>query len=86
MNKTSFAMWINIILLPIIVNYLLNNRYYGAAGLAGIVFDYHISAISVGLVVKLLDPLNLMRRLGIAMKCIRNSIIKARYRKGNKED
>lgn len=86
MTKTSVAMWINIIILPIIVNYFINNRYYGADGLSGIVFDYHISSISVGLIVKLLDPVNLIFKLCISVKCIRNYIIKARYIKRNKDD
>jgi hypothetical protein len=86
MTKTSVAMWINIILLPIIVNYFINNRYYGSDGLAGIVFDYHISTITVGLMVKLLDPASLLIYLGINIKCIRNYLIKARYRKGKSHD
>lgn len=79
-------MWINIIVLPIIVNYFINNRYYGADGLSGIVFDYHISSIAVGLTIKLLDPVNLAFKLIISIKCIRHYFIKARYRKKNKED
>lgn len=86
MTKTSVAMWINIILLPIIANYFINNRYYGANGLAGIVFDYHISALTVGLPVKLFDPANMIVRMLISVKCIRNYIIKARYLKRNPED
>lgn len=86
MTKTSVAMWINIIILPIIVNYFINNRYYGADGLSGIAFDYHISSITVGLVVKLLDPVNLIFKLCISVRCIRNYIIKARYIKRNKTD
>lgn len=83
MTKTSVAMWINIIILPIIVNYFINGKYYGADGLAGIAYDYHISTIAVGLTVKLLDPMSLLIWLGINIKCIRNYLIKARYQKGN---
>jgi hypothetical protein len=86
MTKSSVAMWINIIILPIIVNYFINNRYYGSDGLAGIVFDYHISTLTVGLGVKLLDPLSLLIYLGTSIKCIRNYLIKARYRKGVSQD
>jgi hypothetical protein len=81
MNKSAVATWINIIILPIIVNYFINDRYYGSNGLSGIVFDYHISALTVGLVVKLLDPVNLLIKLAINIKCIRNGIINAKYRK-----
>lgn len=86
MTKTSVAMWINIIILPIIVNYIINNRYYGSDGLAGIVFDYHISTITVGLSVKLLDPVSLIIYLGTSIKCIRNCLIMTRYRKSTSKD
>jgi hypothetical protein len=86
MTKSSAAMWINIIILPIIVNYFLNNRYYGADGLAGIIFDYHISALTVGLTVKLLDPLNLIFKFLICVKCIRNYIIKTKYLKKSQKE
>jgi hypothetical protein len=86
MTKSSVAMWINIIILPILVNYFINNRYYGADGLAGIVFDYHISTIAVGLTVKLFDPMSLIIWLGLSIKGIRNYLIKARYQKGQLSD
>lgn len=86
MNKSLTAMLINIIVLPIIVNYAINNRYYGADGLGGIVFDYHISTITVGLTIKLLDPVSLLIKLGTSIKCIRNYLIKARYRNNHNEE
>lgn len=81
MNKTSVLMWINIIFLPIVVNYFFNNRYYGASGVAGIVFDYHVSAVTINIILKLVDPLAFIIKIGLEVRCIRNYLIKARYHK-----
>jgi hypothetical protein len=56
MNKVLFATSINIIVLPIISNYVLRSNFFGSKGLAGMVFDYQISVLTVGLMVKLTDP------------------------------
>jgi len=82
MNKSSVLVWINIIILPIIVNYIISDRYYGANGLAGIVFDYHISAVSVNLLLKFIDPTYALIRIGLEIRCIRDYLIRARYQKG----
>lgn len=76
-------MWINIIVLPIVVNYVFVHKYYNALGLSGIVYDYHVSSITVGLTMKLVDPLNMLKRVGTNIKCIRNWIIKAKFQKRN---
>ena len=86
MHKTSFLMWINIILLPIFVEYFLSNSYFGANGLSGIVFDYHISALTIGLIVKFIDPMNFVIRSCLSIKCIRNYLIKIKYKKIGNED
>jgi hypothetical protein len=65
MAKSSTAMAVNIIILPIIVNYVLRDEYFGASGLAGIVLDYHLTALLVSLPLKLLDPLALLLRLSL---------------------
>lgn len=77
-------MLVNIILLPILVTYIYKNQYFGK-GLAGIVFDYHISALVISLVVKLFDPLTLLTRIGIGIHCIRNYLIRTRYHKKSEE-
>ena len=81
------AVCINIIALPIIVNVFINDyQYYGAEGLSSIVYDYHISAIAIGLLVKFLDPASLIVKLIINVKWLRNYFIKARYNKKRPDD
>lgn len=73
-------MWINVIILPIIVSYVFGGgSIYGATGLAGISFDYQIIALTVNLLLKLIDPVRLILRLLLAIKKTRNWIIKTRY-------
>lgn len=76
MNKVLFATCVNIIALPIISNYVLRNNVYGSKGLAGMVFDYQISLLGVGLVVKLIDPGSFIKRLLLNIRKIRNVIIR----------
>lgn len=57
MNKSSPAMWINTIIIPIVVNYVFYDRYYGADGVAGIVFDYQVTALAVSLPLMVINPL-----------------------------
>jgi hypothetical protein len=83
MNKTLFLISVNIIVLPIIINFIFTSRLYGSKGLAGIVFDYHISALGVSLVLKLIDPLTLVMKISLAIKYIRNWIIKFKYKKNS---
>lgn len=70
MNKVLFASSINVIVLPIISNYVLSNKVYAVDGLSGLVFDYHISVIA-GLIAKLLDPLFFIKRFVIEVRCLR---------------
>ena len=81
MGKTLFAMCINIIILPIIVNYGFGKSLYGASGLAGIVFDYHISAVTINLIMQLINPDFVIIKFCLFMKCIRDKIIKLLYHK-----
>lgn len=83
MNKTSFLMWVNIIILPIMVNYIVRKKYFGSDGVSGIVFDYHISALTAGLIVKFIDPVNFIFWVCLSIKTIRNYFIKAKYKKKN---
>jgi hypothetical protein len=76
MNKVLFATCINIIALPIITNYTLRNNVYGSKGLTGMVFDYQISILGVGLVMKLIDPPNFVKRILLNIRRIRNVIIR----------
>jgi len=76
MNKVLIATCINIIVLPIISNYVLRNNVYGSNGLAGMVFDYQISVLGVGLVMKFIDPSNFIKRVLLGIRKIRNMIIR----------
>lgn len=86
MSKTMFAMCINIIILPIIVNYGFGKSIYGAAGLSGIVFDYHISAVTINLILQLINPVFIILKFCVYLKCIRDKIIKLFYHKDKIED
>ena len=76
MNKVLIATCINIIVLPIISNYVIRNNVYGSKGLAGMVFDYQISILGVGLVTKLIEPGLFIKRLLLFVRPIRNIIIR----------
>lgn len=76
MNKVLFATCVNIIALPIISNYVIRNNVYGSKGLAGMVFDYQISILGVGLVIKLIDPGNAIKRILLLIRKSRNIIIR----------
>ena len=81
MTKASFATWINIILIPIVVNYLINNKYYGTDGVAGMVVDYQVAALAASLPLMLFSPLEMIRAGLLKVRCIRNYVIRLKYRK-----
>ncbi len=76
MNKVLFATCVNIIALPIISNYVLRDNVYGSRGLAGMVFDYQISLLGVGLVMKFIDPPIFIKRVLLSIRKIRNIILR----------
>jgi len=76
MNKVLIATCINIIVLPIISNFVIRNNVYGSKGLAGMVFDYQISVLGVGLVMKLIDPGIFIKRVLLMVRPIRNVLIR----------
>jgi hypothetical protein len=76
---------INIIILPVIVNYGFGQSLYGATGLAGIVFDYHITAVTVNILLQF-NPVYWVKKIGLSVSCIRNYIIKSVYIKKEDED
>ena len=83
MNKSIFLMCINVIVLPIITNYVFGHKLYGANGLAGIVFDYHISAVTINMLLKLIDPVFLVLTIGLYVRTTRNWLIKFKYRRAD---
>ena len=76
MNKVLFSTSVNIIALPIISNYVIRNNVYGSEGLAGMVFDYQVSILTIGLIVKLIDPPHFIKRILLHVRCIRNGAIR----------
>jgi hypothetical protein len=76
MNKVLFSTSVNIIVLPIITNYVIRNNIYGSEGLAGMVFDYQVSILTIGLIVKLFTPPNVVKRVILNIRSLRNYAIR----------
>ena len=70
------------------VNFVFYNRYYGADGVAGIVFDYQVTALAVSLPLMVLNPVELVVIAILKIKCLRNYLIRSRYQKtvGEREE
>jgi len=81
MGKASFATWINIILIPIVVNYLIYDKYYGSEGVAGMVIDYQVAALAASLPLILFNPVEVITNVILKIRCIRNYVIKIKYKK-----
>lgn len=75
MNKTLFATCVNTLILPIIVYVYMQNSLYGSTGLVGFIFNYHVTTITVGLALKLFNPISLIKRLLLAIKSTRYTIL-----------
>jgi len=76
MNKALFATCVNILILPMIVYIYIKDDIYGAVGLTGFIFDYHITVVTVGLALKFLNPVDLIKRLLFTIRPIRNKILR----------
>jgi hypothetical protein len=81
MNKSSPATWINTIIIPIIVNYIIYGKYYGADGVSGLAFDYQVTALAISLPLMVINPIEVLVAICLKIKCIRNYLIRSRYRK-----
>lgn len=57
MNKFSPATWINTIIIPIIVNHMIYDKYYGSDGVSGLAFDYQVTALCISLPMMLINPI-----------------------------
>jgi hypothetical protein len=71
-NKTIFAQSVNCIVLPIIVDVVMQNQLYGAQGLTEDVFDFAISNCLIQLVTLLIEPSFLFKRAALNIICLRN--------------
>lgn len=86
MQKSSFAMWINIIIIPIVVNYGIYDKYFGSEGVAGIAFDYQVTGLAISLPLLIFNPLQIIVRIALKIRCIRNYLIRARYHKRSEDN
>lgn len=77
MNKVLVLTSINIIMLPILSNYLSNSAsfIYGNQGLAGLAFDYHISTL-VAVIKSLFETTTMLKIGAIGVKYVRRSVIR----------
>ena len=81
MSKSSPATWINTIIIPIIVNYVFYDKYYGADGVSGLAFDYQVTALAISLPLMVINPVEAIVVICLKIKCIRHYLIRSRYRK-----
>lgn len=76
MNKALFATSVNIIALPLITNYVFKVDVFSTKGMTGMIFDYQISTLFIGLPLKLFNPTELLSRLALYVRAVRNWIIR----------
>ena len=76
LTKTVFTQSINCIALPFISEVLTTKNYFGASGVSGVAFDFSISNSLVPVVLSLLNPVYLLKRLLLWIKCSRNFLIR----------
>lgn len=75
MNKTLFSTTVNNILLPFVSKYVFRNLIYDPDGLNGQAFTFQIVFLVVALV-NTLDPVNLIKRVILWARKLRNSAIR----------
>ena len=76
MNKALVATSANVIVLPIITNYIVRNQFYGNDGLSGIVFDYHFSLAVLGVLIRFINPVRIIKKIIIFIRPFRNALIR----------
>jgi hypothetical protein len=64
-----------------IINIVLKDNLYGKKGLAGLVFDYHITVITAGLLSSLVNPIGIIKLIIANVKCLRKIFLQ-QIRKG----
>ncbi len=72
MNKALFATCFNVLVLPMIVFVTMRGIPFGENGLVGFVFNYHITTLTAGLIIRLINPIDLIKRFIISLRPIRN--------------
>ena len=76
MNKALFATCFNVLVLPMIVFVTMRGIPFGQNGLVGFVFNYHITTLTAGLILRLISPVDQIKRIIISVKCVRNWFLK----------
>lgn len=76
MNKALVFTSANVIVLPIITNYLVRDQFYGNDGLSGIVLDYHLSLAVLSVVIRFLNPMRIIKKIVIFVRPFRNALIR----------
>jgi hypothetical protein len=74
-NKTVFTQFLNSVIVPLISDNLIQNKFYGPDGVAGTVFDFSISNTMVFVVLVYFDPTYYAKKILLSIKCARNKSI-----------
>lgn len=76
MNKALFATCFNVLVLPMIVFVTMRGLPFGQNGLVGFIFNYHITTLTAGLILRLISPVDQIKRVVICLRPIRNWFIR----------
>jgi hypothetical protein len=80
MSKGAFAQAINVLVNPLIFNYVMRKNLYGNEGLISSTLDYHVTFLFMQIFLNFINVPYQIRRISIHIKCLRNWIIR-RYSK-----
>jgi len=76
MSKGAFAQAINVLVLPLIFNYVMKNNLYGPEGLIGSTLDYHFTFFFMQIFLNVKNIPYQIRRFTLLFPCVRNWIIR----------
>lgn len=77
-TKISIFTFLNITLVPLIVTYIGNTKFYSTDGINGVVLTYHLTWI-ITETVGFISPKVLIFKMGLGIPSIRKIIIKKKY-------
>ena len=78
MSKGAFAQAINVLVLPLIFNYVMRKNLYGPEGLINSSLDYHFTFFFMQIFLNLINVPYQFTKLTLAIPCIRNWIIRTK--------
>lgn len=76
MSKGGFAQAINVLVVPMISNYLMRKNLYGSEGLIGSTLDYHFTFFFMQIFLHFINVPYQVKRMSILIPCLRNWIIR----------